>query len=977
MLSSIEFFKDEALQGVSRAIKELHQMQAEADTQKLDKFGITNHNKHFKNLLHYIDAALSLGLVEPKKGYWPFVKRFCHRTTIQMVQSHHDAANDLKRGQIWLFLTFMESSLQSYMKSMRNDEKELKSFYKKYALLRDTERCTIFEQLIIGLEMVVFVLDFKFPLVSYVREPLFKPTEFFASRKTSIPSKLSGKATSGTQTPPDVAINATGIENPVTPDLLRGNVTGKDGFFDQQQKDCDDELVTHLRTKRRVDTLRKKPKKRFDSEGSASVSNELEEDNYIPEFQDSLPLTVVVPDEPDSIDAAIASGKSNADLDDEHVYTEFLFGMGIPEVEGNLQNDSGTGLSLNQEISSSIVGNKDDDPRVASPETKEQVDEHFDEMNQAVALASSVHSEGAYRITYVTDDDDDDVVDDNLHQTRNQLRSLSLDSFDKFCRSGSMSKEEKQKSTNANEDGDDDDDDNGFVRRELNTVSPPADEIEESTLPPTSSIDISFESEAITTSPIGNKLPRESMDRVFGARFDTSLGILLPTLPRRPTFSDACDVYQDLNIDQNKIVLLSLELFEDSEEVLKKMYKVYVGYLYGIRREVSVAVTNLNVYILSRDVKKDCEYSKELRIPVDSINRIQSGLNMQDVIISHDDGKVQLWTGEEVFTKNICSAFSSSLRKNNEKTVSVEQMKVDVHKDLELIIKDWIMFVENTEEPEVLHFALVEFHTLNAEQPEPKIMKNGVLQKKLSYLGMVPYWEKSIFGLRGSSLYEYSAKGNHELKQVLDISKRCGGCVKIKSTEKMYGFKVLASDGATVLLELAAESDEDANDWIVNICQVVADSIRSPNNNISQYTEGVVPRALLLSSKKVYVFIQNSRNRRLSLIDSCMIQDILQICVDNEDRSYCILQIDDSIGSSTDAAKRSWILKFQSEYELGKFEQKIFALWHSLYQVPLQFVLLADSDFKKSVRRYLAFGEQDACASVEDIGLSVVQMSCT
>ena len=36
-------------------------MQAEADTQKLDKFGITNHNKHFKNLLHYIDAALSLG----------------------------------------------------------------------------------------------------------------------------------------------------------------------------------------------------------------------------------------------------------------------------------------------------------------------------------------------------------------------------------------------------------------------------------------------------------------------------------------------------------------------------------------------------------------------------------------------------------------------------------------------------------------------------------------------------------------------------------------------------------------------------------------------------------------------------------------------------------------------------------------------------------------------------------------------------
>ena len=43
----------------------------------------------------------------------------------------------------------------------------------------------------------------------------------------------------------------------------------------------------------------------------------------------------------------------------------------------------------------------------------------------------------------------------------------------------------------------------------------------------------------------------------------------------------------------------------------------------------------------------------------------------------------------------------------------------------------------------------------------------------------------------------------------------------------VFVLQVLASDGATVLLELAAESDEDANDWIVNICQVVADSVRT------------------------------------------------------------------------------------------------------------------------------------------------------
>ena len=118
-----------------------------------------------------------------------------------------------------------------------------------------------------------------------MREPLFKPVEFYASKKTDIVQKLPGKATSGTQTPPDVTIGATGIENVVTPDLLRGSTDCRDKMFNQKRADDDEELVTHLRTKRRSDRPRRKSNKRHDSEGSASVSNELEDDNYIPEVR--------------------------------------------------------------------------------------------------------------------------------------------------------------------------------------------------------------------------------------------------------------------------------------------------------------------------------------------------------------------------------------------------------------------------------------------------------------------------------------------------------------------------------------------------------------------------------------------------------------------------------------------------------------------------------------------------------------------
>ena len=118
-----------------------------------------------------------------------------------------------------------------------------------------------------------------------MREPLFKPVEFYASKKTRIPQSLPEKVTSGTQTPPDVTIGATGIENPVTPDLLRVNTDGKDRLLNQVPTDSDEDLVTHLRTKKRNSHLKRKSKKRHDSEDSASASTELEDDNYIPEVR--------------------------------------------------------------------------------------------------------------------------------------------------------------------------------------------------------------------------------------------------------------------------------------------------------------------------------------------------------------------------------------------------------------------------------------------------------------------------------------------------------------------------------------------------------------------------------------------------------------------------------------------------------------------------------------------------------------------
>ncbi len=40
-------------------------------------------------------------------------------------------------------------------------------------------------------------------------------------------------------------------------------------------------------------------------------------------------------------------------------------------------------------------------------------------------------------------------------------------------------------------------------------------------------------------------------------------------------------------------------------------------------------------------------------------------------------------------------ALSSELKSGNARSVSVEQMKVDTHDNFELIIKEWLLYLEN------------------------------------------------------------------------------------------------------------------------------------------------------------------------------------------------------------------------------------------------------------------------------------------
>ena len=137
------------------------------------------------------------------------------------------------------------------------------------------------------------------PLSSFAREPLFKPHEFYAAKKNSKGTEQSiavpvgarpSQVSNGTQTPPDVTISdeRDGVNARSTPDLLRQATDAQhsgSAAVHAHRNPYDDDIVTHLRSRKRGESTKRKPKVRLESEDSVSgtLSNELEDDNYIPE----------------------------------------------------------------------------------------------------------------------------------------------------------------------------------------------------------------------------------------------------------------------------------------------------------------------------------------------------------------------------------------------------------------------------------------------------------------------------------------------------------------------------------------------------------------------------------------------------------------------------------------------------------------------------------------------------------------------
>lgn len=933
-------FKDDILRGISLAIKNLQHQDAEVKSLKPKASHVINkQNAHFRNLLNYLDLTFSFGLKDSKKGYWPLVKKVAHSSVLDIIEKHPCVNSEIKKGYVWLYLTFVENSLDSYLRMVLLEVKAVRSYYKNFAILRDEERCEILLNLIAGVESLTFTIDIDDPYLDYGHDPILREEKIVV--RAQPPQSNVKKADIIKKQQPDITIFSEGRkpqQGRDYPDLVKEHSKHFNPSTPPNREGV--EVGGHL-----VQHISKKVKKK--KQRTQSIPKEAERDQPDGPIKENIkPQVVGTPDRETNLPEGNASQATSPGVlktsdpmmksfsAGDYEYREFL---ATYDETNDFKSDV-------EDIEKAVFDDNDGSDRDAV-----MANEKFKKLNVKGV------SDCQFRYISNTGDMESDreraTSSDNspLHQFEefyDEYEIYRTDSFDRFCRRGSPDIEQKEGERLDQES----DDNKSRVSLEQGLLAEHDFGSTPITVPP----QISKESLLRHHSPITKSLSKTSIDKLNDARYDTKTGILLPTLPRRPTIDDAAGLIEDIEIDQNLMVLISLDIFQQPTESLIKVFKVAVGHLAGYGAPFHFLISNFAVYLLKQRASVQAGFINMLSVNFDSINKVQTGLNFQDVYIFHDQGCLHFTTGDEITTRSIISTIKATIKSSQgaPTTDSKEPMASNTYNELELVIQDWLICHTHVEEPEILHFSLIYYSSLSSsEKQKRKVIKAGEMSYRHSNFGLITYWEKAFFALRGHYLYQYNAK-RIDLKHKYDLSTQCGGCVHSgREDNGTHILKIIGNDGSTTILELGIYGDEEADEWLMTMCQAVADA-KIREGSFVEEPDALIACGLVLTQSKIFLFNQEPSSGRLVLEDSCPVYDVTQVCVDNQNRTFCALSINHNLDEE-EGSKTMWLFDFNSEYEVGKFEQRLFGCWQLLYQVPLQFVLLNEPSLKKTINYVL------------------------
>ncbi|CAB4008208.1 Hypothetical predicted protein [Paramuricea clavata] len=424
-------------------------------------------------------------------------------------------------------------------------------------------------------------------------------------------------------------------------------------------------------------------------------------------------------------------------------------------------------------------------------------------------------------------------------------------------------------------------------------------------------------------------------------------GIVLAGFPRRPGLSETLGTTSDIILKQPAIEKLSLSIFENKDEKFHRFVKGFTGFHYGQLHEVLLLLTNKAVYFLRQQT--DVGFTIEHSINFQELKHIEIGVNCQHLAFVAKNEKYSFSTANEAVTRSLVSDISSLVLRGLSSSAQLTRLISSTAVQGQQAIKKWLRrqaLQDQTLDMEVLCFSLVHWMCFSGPGSELdtvryQIVKEGYLDCKSKYLGMVSHWETNYFALTGRGLFHYARQGDKEPKMIYELNaSNCGGCRRVSDEQQKYAFEIISDDGQSVVI-LSTSTEDQTSDWITKLCQIVAGSSEFLYTTLCPAARAL-PCCAAVTKQHIVTFHAHI-NGDYRFLSSFFIQDITQILVDNEVRNYCILKFESD-------HEGMWFFSFATEYELSKFERVVAEAWKDNLQADLQFYIIGEGPTRQRAR---------------------------
>ncbi|CAG2221516.1 PLEKHM2 [Mytilus edulis] len=708
-------FKDRIVENVAKAIKAIQEIQIYHTSD--EPVVLTSDDRPARKLLEHLDHVFLHGLRHITNGYLKIVSNLVLKSTVKDIKRLTNVSTDLGRGRAWLSIALNEGLMESYFRCFEGNIKLVKRSYVRDALVLDQQRLNVLITLISGIELVVFQLDYDVPYLDLGTAPPQSRSRAESEESESDRLSLCSMDSVASNVSKNMIISR---NSPVIVDDDNGShSTQMNGYLGQIDENIEtkfdrlDSVITEdiepedtsievIHVKRGSGKAKKPKGKKNKKEpviGTVGTDEQSPKNSNVKR--------------PNELTLDLTTGEVQEQY--EHIENLEKDVKPFYKLAHSVKEDELVTPDETIHLKSDSLVNENPPSCLPDEEKTDFYDKSLDVSEKSVS-----------------DDGDNFIEDDYVQECTNPIKPCDNDQFAEKV----IKKFQNKHNVTLSRNGDFYNSGSTFVN-EADSVKNDGDELDNNThkihknevQPTKEKTDLSTNEKSSTTQMqdwVDNMINNQSDIQLKHHMYeeepeDTNLN---ESMNKSESLSEG-----ELKLDNNTLLYLMLDVFDNSEEQFVKIFATTQGHTDGECIPVFLTLTDRSIYFLSQK-QSDHRFYKDISIPFSSVDFITIGINGQSFHVVCKSRRNQYWitTGNQVLTKAIIDCITTICNQSRLTAITVD----DHATTQKVALKKYINKECPNEDTTICCYSLVHWDTPSTKgNNSEKLHREGHLLYKL------------------------------------------------------------------------------------------------------------------------------------------------------------------------------------------------------------------------------------------------------